>query len=68
MPADDYFIATDLGALRMESELLGLENTYLKGRITSLEEELRTTRQNQDKLRSELERLRSRLGAGGAGS
>jgi FtsZ-binding cell division protein ZapB len=59
LPTNDYFIATDLEALRMESELLGLENAYLKGRITSLEEELRTARQTEDSLRRELEQVRN---------
>jgi hypothetical protein len=40
MPADDYRVAGDPDALRRENELLSLENTYLKTRIASLEQEL----------------------------
>jgi hypothetical protein len=53
MPTDDYFTPTDLDALRMESELLALENTFLKGRIRELEQDLR-------KARDELERAPER--------
>jgi hypothetical protein len=40
VPPDDYFVPSDLDALRRENELLSLENTYLKGRIAGLELEL----------------------------
>lgn len=51
MPADDYFLPTDLAALRMESELLTLENTYLKGRVAGLEQELRQVKDREAKAR-----------------
>jgi hypothetical protein len=41
MPDEDYWVATDLHALRMQSELLALENAYLRGRVFGLEEDLR---------------------------
>lgn len=44
MPDDDYLITPDPDALRRENELLALENTYLKGRLGGLEEELRRLR------------------------
>lgn len=73
MPADDYFVPGELDALRMENELIGLENTYLKGRIATFEEdlkkaldsdaiarrELRQLREEVRKLREELRTLRS---------
>lgn len=64
MPSDDYFVPTDLGALRMESELLTLENTFLKGQILSLEEEVRKARQANAAARKELERLRAKSASG----
>ena len=59
MPRDDYFIAPDADALRMESELVGLENSFLKGRIANLEEELRKAREAEARARRELERLKN---------
>jgi FtsZ-binding cell division protein ZapB len=55
---DDYFIATDLDALRRESELLTLENTFLKGRVRQLEQDLREAQKDSERLRKELSRLR----------
>jgi hypothetical protein len=54
-----YFVATDLDALRRESELVTLENTFLKTRIATLEEELAATRESVDQAREELVRLRA---------
>jgi septal ring factor EnvC (AmiA/AmiB activator) len=59
MPADDYFVPTDIGAMRMENELLSLENTFLKGRVASLEQELRTAREREARARQAVERLRA---------
>jgi hypothetical protein len=42
--SEDYFVPSDLDALRRENELLSLENTYLKGRIAGLELELERAR------------------------
>lgn len=56
MSSDDYFVATDLNALRMENELLTLENTYLKGRIAALELDLKTARERESSAREELKR------------
>ena len=54
MPADDYDTAGDLDALRMENELLALENTFLKGRMRALEQSLDDARATEDKLRKRL--------------
>lgn len=59
MPADDYFLPTDLAALRMESELLTLENTYLKGRVSTLEQELRKLKERDAKARNATERTKA---------
>jgi cell division protein FtsB len=37
---DGYFTASDIEALRMENELLALENGFLKARVRTLEQEL----------------------------
>lgn len=54
MPAEDFFTPTDLDALRMESELLTLENRFLKGRILVLEQELHAARQREQNATREL--------------
>lgn len=59
MPSEDYFIPTDLDALRMENELLTLENTFLKGRQTALDQELKAARELEARLRKELEEARA---------
>ncbi len=56
MPSDDYFTPTDLDALRMESELLTLENTYLKQQVARLERELQECRERELKARQAAER------------
>ena len=57
MPAEDYFVPDDLGALRMENELLALENNFLKGKVLSLEQDLRTARQREAAALASVERL-----------
>jgi predicted nucleic acid-binding Zn-ribbon protein len=59
MPAEDYFVPTDLDAMRMENELLTLENTFLKGRVLSLEQDLRAAREREAQTRRALERVRT---------
>jgi hypothetical protein len=49
--SDDYFVPTDLDALRMQSELLTLENTYLKQQLATLELELRAAKERELKAR-----------------
>jgi len=56
VPTDDYFIPTDLDALRMESELLTLENTYLKQQVAKLEGELRASKERELKARQAAQR------------
>jgi regulator of replication initiation timing len=58
MPAEDYFTPTDLNALRMENELLTLENTFLKGRIRTLEQNLRQARSDEKQAQAALTRAR----------
>jgi hypothetical protein len=58
VPADEYFVPTDLATLRMESELLTLENTFLKGRVAKLEQELRTVKEREAKARKAAERIK----------
>jgi hypothetical protein len=57
MPAEDYFVPDDLGALRMENELLALENNFLKGKVLSLEQDLRAARQREAAALASVERL-----------
>jgi hypothetical protein len=58
MPAEDYFTPTEIDALRMESELLALENTFLKGRIRSLEQSLKLAKDAEARVRQQLEQSR----------
>jgi hypothetical protein len=58
VPSDDYFIPTDLDALRMESELLTLENTYLKQQVDRLERELQACKERELKARQAAESTR----------
>jgi hypothetical protein len=51
VPSEDYFVPTDLDALRMESELLTLENTYLKAEVARLEREVRAFKEREAKAR-----------------
>ena len=67
MPADDYFVPEELGALRMENELLALENNFLKGRVLSLEQDLRTARHAEAAARARLRRQTELGGTGEAG-
>jgi hypothetical protein len=67
MPAEDYFVPEELGALRMENELLALENNFLKGKVLSLEQDLRTARHAEAAARARLRRLTEPGGAGEAG-
>jgi hypothetical protein len=43
----------------MESELLTLENTYLKGRVSTLEQELRKLKERDAKARNATERTKA---------
>ncbi len=54
MSAEDYFVVTDLEALRQENDLLALENTFLKGRVRALEHSVRAAREEVARLRQEL--------------
>ena len=38
MPEDDFYVPTDLDALRMENELLAFEVRFLRSRLAHLEE------------------------------
>jgi hypothetical protein len=60
LPADDYFLPADAAALRMESELLTLENTYLKGRVAELERELRIAKEREAQARKAAGRAEKR--------
>jgi septation ring formation regulator EzrA len=58
MPAEDYSLTPDPDAVRLENELLSLENDFLRGRVRSLEQDLRALRQREREAREALERLR----------
>lgn len=45
MAHDDYFTPTDLDALRLQAELLAMENSFLKGRVRLLTQELDEARE-----------------------
>ena len=53
MPEDDFYTPTDIGALRMENELLAFEVRYLKTRLAEVE--------RLEQRLAEAERLNSRL-------
>jgi hypothetical protein len=59
MTSGEYFTAGEHEALRMESELLALENNFLKSRIRALDEELRQARETEAKLKEQVDRLRA---------
>lgn len=67
MPAEDYFVPEDLAALLMENELLALENNFLKGKVLSLEQDLRAARHAEAAARARLRGLTESGGPAEAG-